>query len=72
MNPRRRSVSPVLLPRLHRIHKPEAQVAPQARPNPSLESGPSEAGHLAREPGQGYSSARGQGAHPLRAPQLKR
>jgi hypothetical protein len=43
-----------------------------APPNPSLESGPSEAGHLAREPAQSYSLSPGQGALPLRAAQLKR
>jgi hypothetical protein len=43
-----------------------------APPNPSLESGPSEAGCLAREPGCRYSPSPGQGALPLRAAQLKR
>jgi hypothetical protein len=43
-----------------------------APPNPSLESGPSEAGRLAREPGCRYSPSPGQGALPLRAAQLKR
>jgi hypothetical protein len=43
-----------------------------APPNPSLESGPSEAGHLGRPAEHVYHRPCGQGALPLRAAQLTR